>query len=178
MINTGQKQPLNKLFVTTKSSYLSSNNNNTYFVDLDTGEVLGLQGLPKKHEYDPASVFSKIKTPGRNNPMYTFSGSEDILDFEISWFSTAQDARDVVAKCKWLESMTKADGYVGRPHLLRFQWGDMYSKAIWIVNSAKYTLEFFDKTRGMFPTCAKQHIILHRYTLTNATHEQINDVQW
>lgn len=176
MINS--KQPNNKLFITTKSSYLSSNNNNTYFVDLDTGEVLGLQGLPKVLDYDPNAIFSKIKTPGRNNPFYTYSGSEDTLNFVISWYSISNDKTDVISKCKWLESMTKADGYLGRPHLCRLQWGRMFAKAIWIVESAKYEMKYFDKTQNMYPTCADQHIVLKRFTLENSTHEQINDIQW
>lgn len=177
MIKNGQ-QPLNKLYGTTKSNYQSSNGNSTYIIDLDTGESLGLQGLPRSMEYDPKSVYSVIKTPGRNLPFYTFSGSEDVLEFDITWYSVSKDKSDVLARCKWLESMSKADGFLGRNHFARLLWGRLFSKTMWIVESAKYTIRDWDKVNNMFPIHASQKVVLKRYSLTNPTHEVINDIRW
>jgi len=177
MINTN-KSSVNKLKNTSKGSYDSSNGNNNYFVDLDTGETLGMQGLPKKLDYDPKAIFAKIKVPGRNNSWITYSGSEDVLQLDISWYSVTNDKTDVILRCKWLESMTKADGYLGRNHFCRLQWGDLFSKSIWVITAAPYDLKDFDKPSGMMPTCATQKVTLERYTFENSTHQNINDIKW
>lgn len=160
---------------TGKSSWLSSNGHNIYFIDLDSGESLGLAGLPTEHQYEPEASFAVIKSPGRNAPHYHYTGSEDTLTLEISWYADTEDKRDVIERCKWLESMTKADSYYGRPHLCRLMWGTMYSKTTWIVVSASYRTSNWDSTKGYVPTMARQTVVLKKVIKQNTTTEHIND---
>lgn len=162
-----------KISKTAKGNFGSMNNNDLFFIDLDTSEYLGIQGMPLELNYDPATKFATINSPGSNNPLYLFSYSEDILEFQLTWFSTAQNKLDVLSRCKWLEIMSKADGYNGRPHYLKFKWGTLFSDSIWIVTSAKYTIKNFDKDNGYAPTHAVQTVGLRRVTLGNVTHDQI-----
>lgn len=176
MINQGNSK--GSLFQAVKGDFPCTNGGNTAFIDLDTGESLGMQGIPKDLDYDPQSSFIAIKTPGRNNPFYTFTGSEDTLELDLTWYSIANTKQDVILRCKWLECMTKADGYLGRPHLCRLQWGILFQKTTWVVTSAKYKLKNWDARSGMLPTCAEQKVVLKRYVLTNPTHSEINDLKW
>lgn len=163
---------------TAKGSFLSMNGNNLHIIDLDTGESLGLQGMPTVINIDPNSKFSAVGSPQRNNPLYIFSGSEDVIEFELSWFTNDPKRIDVIGRCKWLEIATKADGYKGRPHYFRFMWGKLFSDSIFHIVSAKYTLSNFDKNFDYLPTTARQTIGLRRVTLTNATHNQIASLSW
>ena len=158
-----------------KGNWESANKHNAYLIDLVTGEYLGLMGLPRQMDYENKTAYATIAVPGRNNPHYHFTGSEDTLSFEISWWSEEDGRRDVIKKCKWVESMSKADGYNADPHLLRFKWGEMFSKATWKVESVTTVYTQFHRERGYMPCCAVQTITLKRVTLSNTTLEQIND---
>lgn len=159
-----------------KNNWLSAGHN-LYIIDLDTGESLGLQGLPKEIEYSPETDWAVIKVPGRNAPHYHFTGAEDSLVLEISWYSVDVSVQDVILRCKWLESMTKADAYSGRPHLARLQWGKLFSKSIWLVTSAPYKLSNFDAQQGYLPRHAVQTVTLKRYLEQNSDIKQIYDFQ-
>lgn len=167
-----------KVSRTAKGSFGSMNNNDLFFIDLDTSEYLGLQGMPTVLNYGPDSKFTVINSPGSNNPLYMFSNSEDILEFEISWFTDDPSRLDVISRCKWLEVMSKADGYNGRPHYCKFKWGRLFSDSTWIVVSAKYTLANFDKNFGYLPTSAIQTVGLRRVVQSNPTHNQIAAPTW
>ena len=156
------------IFTKAKKDFPSSGSN-TYFVDLDTGERLGLQGLPNTISMDPKSTWATIRPFGKNNPNYHFTGSEDILEIEISWFVTEETRTDVLERCKWLESATKSDGKVGRPHIFRFMFGELYQKAAWIIQQAPYELSNFDPDNGMKPKTAIQKVTLARFERRNST---------
>jgi hypothetical protein len=158
-----------------KGNYMGTHNDKINFIDLDTGELLGLMGIPRELTYNPQSSWATIKPFGRNNPNYHITGSEDTLEMEITWWAMADDRLDVIARCKWLESMSKSDGYKNRPHYVRLMWGGLFAKAVWIVESAQYTLANFDATHQHVPTTAKQTVILKRITDDNRTTEEIND---
>lgn len=136
-------------------------------VDLVSGERLHFQGLPNELNITPETSWATIKPFGRNNPHYHFTGSEDTIEFEVSWYAEKADKSDVIEKCKWVESLTKADGYEGGPHHVSFIFGDLFKTAKWIVFAAPYVISLFDKANGMRPTLATQTITLKRITDNN-----------
>lgn len=160
-----------------KGDYLPAAGNDLFIIDLDTSEKLGLMGIPKELDYTPESNWATQKVPGRNTPHYHYVGSEDTLTLDLSWWATEDDKIDVISRCKWLESLTKSDGWLGRPHLVKLHWGSLFGKAKWIVTAAPYKLSTFDKTRGYRPTHATQQITLKRYEANNRTTEQVIDWQ-
>lgn len=160
-----------------KGSFPSSKRN-LFFVDLDTNERLGLLGVPKQLTYDPQVSWAVIKPFGKNTPNYHFTGAEDTLVLELTWWAEEEGMTDVVKRCKWVESMSKADGDRGRPHILRLIWGDLYRKAMWLVKSCPYDLFDFNAERGMMPMHAKQIVTLMRYNPENAGSELINDYMY
>lgn len=136
-------------------------------VDLESGERLHFQGLPSELNINPETTWATITPFGRNNPHYHFTGSEDSIEFEVSWYAEKEDRSDVIEKCKWVESLMKADGYDGGPHLVSFIWGDLFKTHKWIVYAAPYKLSLFSKPHGMRPQLATQTITLKRVTDSN-----------
>jgi hypothetical protein len=148
--------------------------NQPYIVDLITLERLYFQNIPNTIKYSPESNWMAVASSGRNNPIYHYTGSEDILAFTLSWYSDELSKQDVIKKIKWLESLSKNDGYDNKPHPVQCVWGSMFRDAKWIVSSAgPVEMGLFDRTSGMFPKIATQELILKRITDTNRTREQI-----
>lgn len=142
-------------------------------LDLDSGERLHLQGLPEELDVRPETSWATIRPFGRNLPHYQFTGSEDIIVMNISWYPQRDDLTDVIEKCKWIESLTKADGYFGRPHTVALIWGDLFRNYSWIVDSAPYRLSNYSGDHGYRPRDARQEVTLKRISDTNLTLKEI-----
>jgi hypothetical protein len=146
-----------------------------YIIDLDTRDKLGLMGIPKELEISSESTWATIKVFGKNTANYHFTGAEDTLELEISWWAEDENRYQVMEQCKWLETASKRDGDLGRPHLVRLLWGTLFSKTTWIITNAPYKWMDFNQEKGLRPQCATQRVTLKRYQKDNRTHEQIFD---
>jgi len=166
-------------------------------IDLDFNEegdfarnynYLNLPFTPKGLDYNVSSSFVAIATMGRNNPHYHFTGSEDTLEFTIDWHSYKDHREDVLFYCRWMESLSKGDGYRKAPHRIKLAWGQdsvMFQDDVWIVVNASYKMEQFvdsyndtgDRSNftrvGMLPQQAYQKITLKRVSQFNRTTEDI-----
>ena len=156
-------------------------------------QSITLQNRPDELRVDPKSSWATVASMGRNNPFYLYTGGEDTISFDISWFVNDPARRDeVVAKCRLLESWTKADGYNAAPPILLIKWGGsgIFDNDNFILESAPYTLTHFqDRTRSkadeyykgqiqdlkLYPNCAKQTLTFKKVTSSNITHAQIVD---
>ena len=153
--------------------------------------------VPGGLSYSPSSKFVGIATLGRNNPYYQFTGSEDTLTFEIDWFSSQLDRKDVINNCRWIEALTKADAYDSPPHRVLLGWGTdnlLWKDDLWICVSAPYSLSEFVRgyrkvkaykepdangefiSTNLLPQQAMQKVTFKKITNTNLTHEQIRKV--
>lgn len=164
-------------------------------VDIDSvpHKYIKLPFVPRELQYNPHSNFVGIASFGRNNPYYQFTGSEDSLSFEIDWFAEEKHREDVLFKCRWLEALTKGDGYNSRPHRVMIVWGagvdnngegdKMFGeKSTWILVNAPYTLSSFNRgymengefiNTHMLPQQAYQQVTFKRLAETNRTTEEI-----
>lgn len=174
-------------------------------VDVDSSPYTYVQlpFVPREVQYNPQSNFVGIASFGRNNPYYQFTGSEDTVTFEIDWFAQENHREDVLFKCRWLEALTKGDGYKSRPHRCMIIWGadsqelslsdqDNWGKtdkffgikSKWLLVSAPYSLTEFnrgymDNTTGefvntkMLPQQAVQQVTFKRLAETNRTTSDI-----
>lgn len=156
-------------------------------------QSITLQNRPDELRVDPKSAWATVASMGRNNPFYLYTGGEDTISFDISWFVSDPTRRDeVVAKCRLLESWTKADGYNAAPPILLIKWGGsgIFNNDNFILESAPYTLTHFqDRAMGkadeyykgqiqdlkLYPNCAKQTLTFKKVTSSNITHAQIVD---
>ena len=152
----------------------SQRSNQPYLVDLITLEKLAFQTIPPKIDADSGSVFAALESPGRNNPLYHYTGSEDILQFDLSWYANHESRQDVIRKCKWVYALTKSDGDLGI-HPVKLIFGDLFKNSKFIVTSALYSVSNFDREFGMMPRKATQSITLRKITETNTFHSEIKN---
>lgn len=150
--------------------------NQPYFVDMVTTEMLFLQMVPLELTYAPETEWNTIVSPGRNTPLYQFTGGEDTWSFSISWYANEESRQDVLRKCKWIEALSKSNAYKEKPHRVKFIMGDLFLDAIWIVFSAPYKISLFNRTLGMLPQLATQEITLKRVMTLNRTSAQIRKI--
>lgn len=154
----------------------------------EDGQIV-LQTFPLETSYEPETNWAVVQSNGRNNPMYFYSGGEDTLEFEVSWYSTSEDRKDVIRNCRLLESWTKADGYTAAPPEVWISWGSsgLYDDDTWILKSAPYQLYNFQNAYrldrdseqidlGLVPCCANQRLIFKKVTTSSLTSAEIRRV--
>lgn len=151
------------------------NNTSLFLVDTVDLTKVELQFVPRELSFSPEAKLEAVLSPGRNNPFYHFSGAEDMLSFQIDWHAAEPSKEDVIRNCRWLESLTKADGYNGGQHPIKIVWGKLFSQdTLYLVKSAKFQVSLFDRVEGILPRQAYQDIVLVRLASYNRT---INDVR-
>ena len=171
-VNTGRNQVI--------IYNLTSNGSYAYIV---------LQNRPNEIEFRGETSWAKISSMGRNTPMYHYTGAEDVLQFNISWYcSDPNNPAEVVSKCRLLESWTKANGYLAGPPILKIQWGasEIFDDHRYILASATYTLKNFHNGHidrrnknaqfvdtKLFPTVATQELVFKRVSGHNLGYEDI-----
>jgi hypothetical protein len=177
-----------------------------FLIDIESpANRLELQNVPLSLDYDFDNQIKAVVSPGRNNPFYFFTGSEDSLDFELSWYAAKQSRDDVIKAAKWLEGMSKNDGYRAGPKIVGLQWAgtsvtasqfqnedgsfsdslepshwdnQLFQFSTWIIKSAPYSMSLFHKTFNMLPTLATQKVKMLRATPNNSSRAQISDLRY
>lgn len=149
-------------------------------------DKLNLPFVPVELDYRPDSSFVGIASFGRNNPFYQFTGSEDTLTFNIDWYTNRQDRQDVIFNCRWVEALTKGNGYNETPHRIKLVWGKnnlLWADSVWQVVAAPYRLKEFNRgykdrsnnfvSTNMLPQAAMQNVTLKRITQDNTSFRDI-----
>ena len=156
---------------------------------------IALQNRPSEIEVDPRTNWATIKSMGRNTPMYHYTGAEDVITINTSWYCnnsrwTSPDQIEpdqVLNNCRLLEAWSKADGYTKAPPVLGILWGqsDMFDGQKFILTSAKYTLRNFNAygrkfdheqstqtvhSFKLYPFVAVQELVFKRVSSYNLTH--------
>lgn len=185
---TSDRREISKLARThRRNEIIIFNMNNT-----DNGyQYITLQNRPPELEFQGETAWAAIKSFGRNVPMYHFTGAEDKIQLQISWFCNDPNRPwEVVQKCRLLEAWSKADGYYAGPPILQIDWGGsgLFSNALFILTSANYILKNFrdghidrrlEKPEWidgkLYPMAATQELVFNRISGTNPLHSSIYD---
>lgn len=158
----------------------------------DTYQYLILQNRPPELEFQGETSWAAIKSFGRNVPMYHFTGAEDKIQLQISWFCNDPDRPwEVIQKCRLLEAWSKSNGYAAGPPILQLDWGGsgLFDNAYFILTSATYVLKQFRdgymdrrssenvewKDGRLYPMAATQELVFSRVSSTNPLHSTIYD---
>jgi hypothetical protein len=156
-----------------------------YNISTDTYKYIVIQNRPNKIEFRGESSWASIKSMGRNTPMYHYTGAEDIIQINISWYcDDPNNPEEVINKCRLLEAWTKSNGYIQAPPVLFIQWGnsDMFKDQEFILTSATYTLSNFNNAfytkdglvdGKLLPSVATQELIFKRVSSTNLLWEDM-----
>lgn len=165
--------------------------NKIYIHNVSTSPTssITIQGRPRVVDISHERSWATVKSMGRNNPFYMYTGGEDTVSFEISWYSMQDDRQDVINKCRLLESWTAADGYNFSPPIILIQFGgsDLFILDRFILQSAPYQLSNFQdscyldsgkrrKEGGVrdlqyYPNTATQSLTFKKIAGYNRTHE-------
>ena len=158
----------------------------------DTYQYIILQNRPPELEFQGETSWAAIKSFGRNVPMYHFTGAEDKIQLQISWFCNDPERPwEVVQKCRLLEAWSKSNGYAAGPPVLQLDWGGsgLFDNAYFILTSATYILKQFrdgyiDRRSSenvewqdgrLYPMAATQELVFSRVSSTNPLHSSIYD---
>jgi len=158
----------------------------------ETYQYIILQNRPPELEFQGETTWAAIKSFGRNVPMYHFTGAEDKIQLQISWFcNDPKRPWEVVQKCRLLEAWSKSNGYASGPPILQLDWGGsgLFDNAYFILTSATYVLKQFRdgymdrrsnenvewKDGKLYPMAATQELVFSRVSSTNPLHSTIYD---
>ena len=100
-----------------------------------------IQNRPNEISVDTQTSWVAVKSMGRNNPFMVYTGGEDTISFDVSWYSSDPNNReDILTKCRLLESWSKANGYRQSPPTLKISWGSsgIFDNDLFILYSASY----------------------------------------
>lgn len=165
-----------------------SNNNQViiYNTSISPYEYIVLQTRPPQVDFKGETSWAAVKSMGRNTPIYQYTGAEDTIQFNISWYCTDKtNLPEVISKCRLLESWSKANGYLAAPPILQLQWGEsnLFANHDLILISATYSLTNFSngvrvsisqfENHKLYPLAATQELIFKRVSSTNLTHQDI-----
>ena len=156
-----------------------------------------LQNRPPEVEFTGETSWASIKSFGRNVPMYHFTGAEDKIQFNISWYcdwnvlaGETPQPWQVIQKCRLLEAWSKANGYAAAPPLLQIDWGGsgLFNNAYFILQSATYRLcnfrdGYIDRRSKqaewvdgkLYPMAATQELIFARVSNENLGYSSYYD---
>lgn len=157
----------------------------------ETYQYLILQNRPPELEFHGETSWAAIKSFGRNVPMYHFTGAEDKIQLQISWFCNDPERPwEVIQKCRLLEAWSKSNGYAAGPPILQLDWGGsgLFDNAYFILTSATYILKQFRdgymnrrnsnvewNDGKLYPMAATQELIFSRVSSTNPMYSSIYD---
>lgn len=149
-------------------NYPAYTNSNIWLVRIDDRErrveKLRIQTVPIDVRVEPESNWVVIPSIGRNNPFYHYTGGEDTLSFTIDWYSVHPLRQDVINNCRWVESLSRANGYKEEPPRVLLVFGELFKYTTWIVQAAPYRLSLFDRESQMLPRQAYQDLVLKKVT--------------
>ena len=157
-------------------------------------KAIVLQCRPDEVQINPTGTWVAVPSMGRNNPFRMYTGGDDSITFDISWYCNDPNNRDeVITKCRLLESWSKADGYIASPPILQILWGsgDMYKDDFFILESASYKLSHFQNMAkrsipegdteyinlGLYPNYATQSLVFKRVSGINRTWNNIISIE-
>lgn len=157
-------------------AYQTKKPNQPYLLDLTTLERVYFQTIPGDILVDSDTNWEAIIAPGRNNARYHYTGGEELIYFTISWYADHPSYQDVILKCKWIEALTKNDGYDNPPPTVQFVFGVLFRDSQWVVKRAPYRLSNFDREQGMLPKVATQDLVLARTSTLNRPRKHIKQI--
>lgn len=144
----------NRNILQDKTNKVNQINNQIQIINKHTSPptIITIQNRPNELNVNPQSAWVAVKSMGRNNPFMMYTGGEDTISFDVSWYvSDPNNRKEVITKCNLLKSWTKADGYVAAPPTLNILWGTsgLFDNDTFILESAPFVLTHFQNASRM-----------------------------
>lgn len=140
------------------------------------GPYIALDYVPEEIEINPSSLLKSLNIVGLNYPKYHYGGGEDIITFSIKWYGHGEEYDSVISKCRRIEALTKADGWIKGPPPIVIKWDNsniLFEEHVFIVEKAGYKISSFQLNKnvntkkgyesfGLLPIVAIQKVVLKR----------------
>lgn len=118
-----------------------------------------------------------ITIVGRNNPLYQYTSGETVMSFVLDFLAQDEDRKDVITRCRYIESLAANDGYSRPPQRIRLIYGDLFkSNEMWVIKNVKYSLSNFNRAKGYLPQQAYLTLDMVLDTKQNLTSADIRRV--
>lgn len=82
----GNKNTTNYRNFEAKADVIYQNEVRIYNMTVNPTQYITLQNRPPEIDFRGETTWATIKSMGRNVPMYHFTGAEDIIQFNVSWY--------------------------------------------------------------------------------------------
>ena len=125
--------PLSQLWENRENFWSTNLQNKNTVIIYNLSDQIGitLQNRPYQIGVKPTSNWVTIKSMGRNNPFYMYTGGEDSIQISLSWYVVSTDPestseysmRRLPGLVRTLESWARNDGYAKAPPILQLKWG-------------------------------------------------------
>lgn len=131
-----------------------------YFIEVDTLERLDIMFVPDELNLARSPNVPNLQVIGKNLPDYQYTGGETTLQLRLDFFAEQENRRDVIVKCKWLESLQYNNGFKSPPSKIKLIFGDLFRDDLWIVKGTTFKFSLFNKQYGYMPQQAYVDITL------------------
>jgi hypothetical protein len=143
-------------------------------VNLATTERIPLQNVPLTLDHNPRTRNRTIMSSGANHPKYHYTGGEELLKFQTTFYCDEETRKSVVETCRKLEALAKNDSYKKKRPPLYLSWGEsLYDGFKWVMLDLSYVYNNFNGEYDGYPMGASVEITLGRITESNLSHEEI-----
>ncbi len=147
-----------------------------YLISAQTRERLEVQFFPPSINVSRAIDLAELKIVGRNFPEYQYLSGSTEVSFELDFVAQNEDRKDVLEKCRWIESLGANDGYSRPAQDVILVFGSMFRGKRFVVKSWNYRLTRYDKEFELYPRRAVGTIVLAENPRTNLRTSQIRRV--
>lgn len=101
-----------------------------------------------------------VAVPGRNNPIYQYTGGSDTMNLEMFFFTESEggvDIESVTRKVNWLKSLTYADNVNQATRKVKIVWAgsSLFQDLEWVITSVTPEYQGFHSQYNYLPVFAK-----------------------
>lgn len=129
-----------------------------YVITELTRDKLEFQFYPPSIDVTRRINLAELTIIGKNFPLYQYMSGASEIAFDIDFVSDAENRKDVLTKCRWLESLAANNGNssIERVYIV---FGEVFKRRKWIIKSFNYSLSLYDKVYGNLPRQATGKIV-------------------
>lgn len=155
---------------------MTTTNGQLYLTALGSLERLEIQFMPQELTPVRTANWAEIAVVSRNNPIHHYTGGSNTLSLTLDFYCEEENRRDVIRKCRLLESWAMNNADNKPPERIRLTFGRVFKEnEVWIISNVSVTYSQFSPLYDMLPMQSSVQLDL----MLDTTHNRnINEVLW
>lgn len=145
---------------------LSTTQGQCYILDIDSKEpndFIEIQFVPEEIFFARSVRMEGVQIIGHNTPSYQYLGGESTVSMRLDFYANEESRRDVMRRCRWLESLTFNERLEEPPHRVVITFGKLFKNELWVVKNINYRVTNFHKVKNFLPQQAYVEITFGRW---------------